>query len=260
MELIDTHAHLDEDAFAPDLDEVLSHAGQAGLTAIISIGTTAASSVRAIELAAASPLVWASVGIHPNYAAEAHPGDWEKIELLARQPKVVALGETGLDKYWDFAPLGVQRDYFERHLRLSRETGLPFIVHCRDAEDEVLEMLEAAAKEGPLNGVMHSFCGREETGRRCLEWGMYLSFSGMITYKKNGVLLAMAARFPDDRILVETDAPYLSPIPHRGKRNESAFVKHTAQHLADAKGMTLDELSRITTENARRLFRFAAGE
>ncbi|MDA0831816.1 MAG: TatD family hydrolase [Planctomycetota bacterium] len=254
MELIDTHAHLDEDAFAPDLDEVLLHAEQAGLTSIITIGTTAASSARSIELAASTPFVWASVGIHPNYASEAHHGDWEIIETLVRETKVVALGETGLDKYWDFAPLDVQRQYFSRHLALSRETGLPFIVHCRDAEDEVLEILEAAAKVGPLNGVMHSFCGSEETGRRCLDWGMYLSFSGMITYKKNKELLEMAARCPDDRILVETDAPYLAPTPHRGKRNESAFVKQTAQHLADAKGMPLDELSYLTTENARRLF------
>lgn len=258
MALIDTHAHLDEDAFGPDLDDVLQNASDAGLVSIVTIGTTAASSEKAIAIAAASPLVYASVGIHPNYAAEAHPGDWEKIESLVESPKVVALGETGLDKYWDFAPLEVQRDYFQRHLDLSRKTGLPFIVHCREAEDEILDMLAAEAENGPLNGVMHSFCGREETGRKCLEWGMHVSFSGMITYKKNGELLALAARIPDDRILVETDAPYLAPTPHRGKRNEPAFVKQTAKHLADAKGMTLDELSQLTTENARRFFRLPA--
>ncbi len=264
MELIDTHAHLDEDAFTPEIDVILARAAAAGLTSIVTIGTTAESSLKAIEMAAKSILVWASVGIHPNYAAQAHPGDWERIESLVKQPKVVALGETGLDKYWDFAPLDIQRDYFERHLALSRESGLPFIVHCRngeddrDAEDEVLETLTTASLQQPLNGVMHSFCGREETAKRCLEMGMYLSFSGMITFKKNGELLALAARVPDDRILVETDAPYLAPNPYRGKRNEPAYVKNTATCLAEARGITLDELAQLTSANARRLFRIPA--
>ena len=255
MELIDTHAHLDEDAFTLDLDEVVGRAAAAGVVAIVTIGTTAESSRRAVELAGRYERVYAAVGIQPNYVAEAKPGDWEKIEELARAPKVVAFGETGLDRYWDYAPIELQRDYFDRHLELARRLDLPFVVHCREAEDDVVAQLSAAAERGPLRGVMHSFAGSRGTAEACLELGLHVSFSGMLTYRKSDELRQTAAAIPLGRLLVETDSPYLAPIPLRGKRNEPANVKLTATTLAEALGISQEMVGEQTTRNARELFR-----
>lgn len=254
MELIDTHAHLDEEAFGADCGDVLANARLAGVSTLITIGTSAASSRRAVELAGQHSMVFASVGIHPNYASQAHAGDWDVIERLVDEPKVVAIGETGLDRHWDFSPFDLQIEYFRRHIDLSRRSGKPFVVHCRDAEDEAVGELQAAAGPGPLRGVMHSFCGAEEHVRACLDLGLYVSFAGMLTYKKNDALRSVAALVPLERVLVETDSPYLAPVPNRGKRNEPAFVAHTAACLADVYGISLEELAAATTQNARQLF------
>jgi TatD DNase family protein len=272
----DTHAHLDEDAFAGDLPEVVQRAADAGVSRIVTIGTTAESSRRAVEIAMQFPgTVFAAVGIQPNYASEAKPGDWEAIVALAADPRVVAIGETGMDRYWDFAPIDLQVDYFRRHLELSRTLGKPFVVHCRDAEADVVAELRAAAtrtlpasgsldacdpahpsRAGSLSGVMHSFSGHAQTAAACLELGLHVSFSGMLTYKKNDDLRRTAAEIPRDRLLVETDSPYLTPVPLRGKmkRNEPANVVHTAACLAELHGLSPDELAAITTANADRLF------
>jgi TatD DNase family protein len=199
--------------------------------------------------------VYAAVGIQPNYAAAAQAGDWEVIEQLAREPKVVAIGETGLDRYWDYAPLELQQDYFTRHVELARRLDLPFVVHCRDAEAEVVAQLRELAAAGPLRGVMHSFTGDLRTAQACLDLGLHISFAGMVTYKKNEPLRSVAAAVPLDRLLVETDAPYLAPAPHRGKRNEPGFVLHTARCLAEHRGIDPEELAARTTANARELFR-----
>jgi TatD DNase family protein len=254
MDLVDTHAHLDEDAFSFDRAQVVAQAVEAGVTRMITIGTTAASSRSAVAIAEQFPEVFAAVGIQPNYTAQAQPDDWSVIEELAGHPKVVAVGETGLDRYWDYAPIDVQQDYFDRHLELSRRLGKPFVVHCREAEADVVAQLRRAAQAGPLTGVMHSFSGDQATSDACLELGLYLSFSGMVTYKKNESLRAVAAKCPADHILVETDSPYLAPIPNRGKRNAPAWVRHTAQCLADVRGVPLAEFAAQTTANARRLF------
>lgn len=254
--LIDTHAHLDEEAFSKDLDEVLERAAEAGVERILTIGTTLGSSRAAVELAERYEILKAAVGIQPNYVAECEPGDWESIVELAAHPQVIAIGETGLDKYWDFAPLELQRDYFSRHLKLSRETGLPFIVHCREAEAEVIAMLEVASADAPLNGVMHSFCGDQSACDACLELGMMISFAGMVTFKRNDELRRVAAGVPADRLLVETDSPYLAPIPNRGKRNEPAYVAHTLQCLATVRGVELQLLAESTTRNAKRFLGF----
>ncbi len=254
MELFDTHAHLDEDAFAPDLETVVEAAAAGGVTRILAVGTTAASSRTGIELAARFPGVYAAVGIHPNYAAQAAAGDWEIIEEIASFRKVVAIGETGLDRHWDHTPFDVQRDHFSRHINLAKRLDLPFVVHCRDAEPDVLSMLRQAATGGPLKGIMHSFCGSSETAAECLALGLHVSFSGMITYKKNADLRALAATIPADRLLVETDCPYLAPAKRRGKRNEPGWVAETAECLAEVRGMTPDALAALTTANARRLF------
>jgi TatD DNase family protein len=252
--MIDTHAHLDEEAFDVDRNDVVARAQSAGVAAIITIGTTAATSRRAVEIAAQFPTVFAAVGIQPNYVSQALAEDWETIEQLARQPRVVAIGETGLDRYWDYAPFDVQVDYFQRHLGLARETGLPFVVHCREAETEVVEQLQLAADVAPLRGVMHSFSGSLETARACLELGMYISFAGMVTFKKSQALRDVVREIPRERILVETDSPYLAPQPMRGKRNEPAFVVETARVLAELAGLSEAEFARQTTDNALRLF------
>lgn len=254
MRLFDTHAHLDQDDFDADRDQLILRARQAGLEAIVTVGVSAGSSVAAIELAAANDLIYAAVGIQPNHTAEAEPGDWDQIVALVERPRVVAVGETGLDRYWDRAPFDVQQDYFDRHLRLSQARGLPFIVHTRQSDADVLEMLREARRRGELSGVMHSFTGTAETAAECVALGLYISFAGMVTFKKSDDLRAVAATIPADRILVETDSPYLSPEPRRGKRNEPANVAHTAACLAEVRGVTAEEFAEQTTENARKLF------
>lgn len=255
MQLIDTHAHLDELAFAHDLEETLDRARQRGVVAVLTIGITAETSRRAVHIAEQYPDVYAVVGIQPNYVSQMHPGDWDVIENLAGHPRVVGIGETGLDRYWDYAPLELQQEWFDRHLELARRIDKPFVVHCREAEQEVVAQLRRAAAGGPLRGVMHSFTGTQETARACLELGLSLSFAGMLTYKRNEALRAVAAAAPPDRILLETDAPYLAPIPERGKRNEPAHVVLTAARLAEVRGCSLEEIAAQTTRNARELFR-----
>ncbi|MBI1345014.1 YchF/TatD family DNA exonuclease [bacterium] len=257
---IDTHCHLNEEAFSPDLNEVVERAVAAGVRPMLVVGCTLASSRRAVELASQFPSLYAAVGIQPNYVAEAQPGDFVEIEELSRQPKVVAIGETGLDRYWDFAPIDLQREYFVRHIELSRARSLPFIVHCREAEADTVAVLREQAQQGPLQGVMHSFSGDLETARACWELGLYVSFAGMVTFKRNDSLRQVAKVVPADRILVETDSPYLLPSPVKNdkgpKRNEPAHVRYTANHLAEVRGVSQEEFAAQTTANARRLFPF----
>lgn len=252
--MIDTHCHLDQAEFDADRDDVVRRAEAAGVEAMVAVAVTADSSDVILEFAAARPKVFVAVGIHPNYTQLAQPGDWDRIVALVDRPKVVGLGETGLDKHWDYAPFPLQQDYFDRHIRLSQRTGLPFIVHARDCEADVVAMLEEAHTRGPLRGVMHSFAGEATTAVRCLEFGMYVSFAGMVTFKKSDTLRAVAATIPDDRLLIETDSPYLAPMPLRGKRNEPANVAHTLKLLAEVRGTSIAELDRLTTANARQLF------
>jgi len=252
--LFDTHAHFDQDDFDEDRDEVIARARAAGIETIVAVGTTAASSTVCVELAARHEGVHAAVGIQPNYCAEASPGDWERIVELADRPKVVAIGETGLDRHWDYTPFDVQQDYFDRHLRLAAERGLPFIVHTRESDADVLSMLREASARGPLRGVMHSFTGTAETAAECVELGLYISFAGMVTFKKSEDLRQVAATVPADRLLIETDSPYLAPHPKRGRRNEPALLVHTADCLAAVRGEPLERFAAETTANARRLF------
>jgi TatD DNase family protein len=255
LKLFDTHAHLDQEEFDADRPDVFTRARQAGVATIIAVGATAGSSEACVALAASEEGVYAAVGIQPNYCAQAAAGDWQRVLDLVGAPRVVALGETGLDRYWDYTPFDVQQDYFDRHLRLSQQTGLPFIVHTRESDADVLAMLREARARGPLAGVMHSFTGTRETAAECLELGLYISFAGMVTFKKSEALREVAKTIPADRILIETDSPYLSPHPLRGKRNEPAHLVHTAECLARERGQTLEEFADQTTANARRLFR-----
>lgn len=256
MQLVDTHAHLDQQEFDADRSDVIARATSAGVAAIIAIGTTAESSTATVRLAAEYDHVFAAVGIQPNYCAEAGQGDWERIVALASSPGVVAIGETGLDRYWDHTPFDLQQEYFDRHIDLAARLGLPFVVHMRDCGDDILAALRTAHdRHGRLSGVMHSFTGDAALATACVELGLYISFAGMVTFKKSAELRAVAATVPADRILVETDSPYLSPEPFRGKRNEPARVVHTAACLAAACGKSAEDFAAQTTANARRLFR-----
>jgi TatD DNase family protein len=254
MALIDTHAHLDQEEFDSDRSDVIARAAAAGIERIIAIGMTADSSAAVVRLATDNLALYAAVGIQPNYCAQIKPGDWERVVELAASPKVMAIGETGLDRHWDYTPFDVQQDYFDRHLRLAQERGLPFVVHTRDSDADVLAMLQNASGRGPLRGVMHSFTGSAATASECVELGLYISFAGMVTFKKSSDLRAVSATVPPDRILVETDSPYLSPHPLRGKRNEPANLVHTARCLAEIRGISFEEFSEQTSKNARELF------
>jgi TatD DNase family protein len=252
--MIDTHCHLDAEAFQQEIDAVLQRAVDAGVECILTVGTTLESSQAAIVLANRYKIVRAIVGIHPNYVQAAKPGDWEQIEALATHPAVVAVGETGLDKYWDHTPLDQQKDCFVRHIELSKRINKPFVVHCREADAEVLEVLKTESQRGPFIGVMHAFSGDAQMATECLQLGMYLSFAGMVTFRKNDSMRAVASTVPLDRLLVETDAPYLAPHPNRGKRNEPAWVRLTCDCLATAHGLTPEAMDKQTTLNARKLF------
>ena len=253
--LFDTHAHLDQPEFDEDRRNVVTRANDAGVAEMITIGTTADASERCVAIAAEFDSVYAAVGIQPNYVAEASASDWDRVLKLIDAPGVVALGETGLDRHWDFAPFDLQQDYFDRHLRLSQETGLPFVVHMRDCDDDILDMLRQARARGPLKGVMHSFTGSSAMAVECVDMGLHISFAGMVTFKKSTDLRHIAATIPNDRLLVETDSPYLSPHPVRNqRRNEPAKLVQTATCLADVRGQSVEQFAEQTTANARRLF------
>jgi len=255
MELFDTHAHLADPALLVQLPEVLERAQSAGVRQMLCVGTTAESSRRSVELAHRYANVFASVGIHPNYAHQATEQDWETILKLVEDERVVALGETGLDRYWDDCPWEIQQVNFQRHWKLSQEIRKPVVIHSRNCDAEMIEALRLASQFGPLLGVLRSFAGSWETASIGLDLGLYISFAGMVTYKKSEALREIAARIPDDRLLVETDAPYLSPEPKRSVRpNEPALVLHTAACVAKCRGIGLSELGELTSRNARRLF------
>lgn len=253
MQLFDTHCHLNGVSFSDDLDATIQRARDAAVHEMMTIGISLETSQRCQQIAANFEGVYAAVGIQPNCAHEAGPGDWDAIVALLDQPGVIALGETGLDKHWDDCPFDIQQDYFDRHLRLSQSKGIPFVVHMRECGLEVLQMLTEARQRGPLHGVMHSFTGDAELMHACVELGMYVSFAGMVTFKKSTALREVARQVPDERLLIETDAPYLSPEPMRKqRRNEPGLVLHTAECLAQVRGVTLETLASRTTRNAHK--------
>ena len=238
LQLFDTHAHLNSDAFADHVDDVVHRAREAGLVGINVIGIDVSTSRRAVDLAAEYPgYLFAVVGIQPNSAAEAKSDDFSVIEELASMPGVRAIGETGLDCYWDDTPLPLQHEYFDRHMQLCRDTSLPMVIHMRDSTTLIVDQLRRQTAVPP--GVMHSYTGDLDTAKQCLDLGLYISFAGMVTFKKSEDLQAVAKEIPEDRLLVETDSPYLSPEPLRGKRpNEPARVEHTLRFLAKVRGVT----------------------
>jgi len=252
--LIDTHAHLDHAQFAADRHSVIERAAASGVSHILSVGCDLESSATNVSLAEAYPNLYAAVGIHPHDAVQADEAGIAQLRrLLDQSDKIVAVGEIGLDFYRDRAPRDVQRLAFRRQIALAREVRKPIIVHDRDAHDEVMRILgeERAAEVG---GVLHCFSGDTEMARACLDLGFYLSFPGTITYPKNEAAREVVRAIPIDHLLVETDCPYLAPQPFRGKRNEPAYVRHTAEMIAEIKGLTCEDVARITTRNAYTLF------
>ncbi len=256
MPLFDTHAHLHFPEFAQDLDAVLERARAAGVARIVTIGTDRETNTAAVALAERSPEIYATVGIHPHDAAAATEADFEAMESLARSSaKVVALGEMGLDFFRNLSPREVQESVFRRQLGLARRLGRPVVVHCRDAHGETLAILsEEKAEE--MGGIMHCFSADVEVAKRCLDLGLLISIAGPVTYK-NARWLPDVARFvPEDRLVVETDCPFLPPHPYRGTRNEPAYVALTAARVAELRGMDVDSLAAAMTRNAARLFKF----
>lgn len=254
LSLFDTHAHLNSKDFTDNVGEVVQRAQDAGVVGIGVIGVDLETSQRACDLAAEYPgYLHAVVGIQPNSVKEADPSDWEQVAELAGSPGVRAIGETGLDCYWDDTPIDMQHDYFDRHLELCRQTGLPMVIHMRESAELILDQLRRQSSVPA--GIMHSFTGTPELARQYLDLDLYISFAGMVTFKKSTELRETAKMVPDDRLLIETDSPYLSPEPLRGKRpNEPARVEHTLRCIADVRGVSPESLAEITTANAKRLF------
>ncbi len=255
----DTHAHLDSDEFHTDLADVLDVAQRAGVDVIICPGITVGSSRRVIQLAEEYPRIMASVGIHPNYAGQAQPADWSIIESLAAHNRVVAIGETGLDRYWNFTSWSVQEEYFDRHLWLAAKMDLPVIVHCRDAEADVYRHLKEATSHSPISGVIHAFGSSPEWAREFLDLGFNISFAGSVTYRnrKFDALRQAVNMVPLDKLLVETDSPYLVPESHRGKlkRNHPGLVTEIVRSISRLRRIEFDILCEILSRNARTLFR-----
>jgi TatD DNase family protein len=218
------------------------------------IGTRAADSEAAADLAAREPGVVAAAGVHPNDVAEAEPGEWERIVRLVESGRVAAVGETGLDWYRMTAPHDLQREWFARHLELARRSSLPVVIHTRESIRDTLDMLRDAVARGPLRPILHSFTGSAAEAAEAIDLGCHLGFAGMVTFRSSTALREVAAAIPLDRLLVETDSPFLAPEPLRGRRNEPANVVHTARCLALARGEPLEALAAATTANARRVF------
>jgi len=251
-DLFDTHAHLHFPEFADDLDAVLARARAAGVRRMLTIGTDVETSRAAVALAAREADVWAAVGIHPHDASRADDAALGEIERLAAAPRVVAIGECGLDFFRNLSPRDAQERCFRAQLALARRAGKPVLVHCRDAHAETLAIL-AEAPAGETGGIMHCFSGDVEIARRCLDLGLLISLAGPVTYPKARALPDVARFVPADRLVVETDCPFLPPQPHRGKRNEPAYLAITAARVAELRAEPLEVVAARTAENARTL-------
>jgi TatD DNase family protein len=251
--LIDSHAHLDMRDFRGDLEEVLQRALNGGVTQIITVGIDTSSSVRALELANRYDFIFSSIGYHPHNALDADPGRLKELGRLAREEKVVAWGEIGLDFFRLLSPREKQIEVFERQVEMSAEFGLPIIVHDRDAHPEVLDILRKRSDKNN-KGVIHCFSGDYELAMAFIDIGYYISIPGTVTYNNSIKVQDVACRVPIERLLIETDSPFLAPVPKRGKRNEPLFVNHTAASIAQLRGMDFEDLAFKTSENAKRLF------
>jgi TatD DNase family protein len=252
--LVDSHCHLDFPDFANDLDALVGRARTAGIGRMVTISTRVAKLDGLLAIAERYPDVFCSVGTHPHHAAEEPDITTADLVAHARHPKIVALGEAGLDYHYDYSPREAQETGFRRHIAAARETGLPLVIHTREADEDTTRILEEEMGKGAFPAVLHCYTGGRALAMRAVELGLYVGFTGIVTFKKSDDLRAIAAALPADRILVETDAPYLAPGKFRGKRNEPAYVVEVAKSLAETRGVSFEEFSRQTTENFHRLF------
>ena len=252
--LVDSHCHLNYKGLVEEQGAVLERARQSGVTAMLNISTRESEWRDIVATADREKDIWASIGIHPH-EADAHPYvDLEKLVKEATHPRVVAIGETGLDYYYDHSDRERQRQSFRTHINAARETGLPIIVHTRDAEADTAEIMAEEMERGAYAGVIHCFTASEDFAQKALALGLYISISGIVTFKNAKDLKETAAKLPSDRLLVETDAPFLAPVPHRGKTGEPAFVADTARYLAELRGEDYDQLCETTSRNFYQLF------
>lgn len=250
--LVDSHAHLDSDDYDADIGAIVERAQQFGLKAIVTIGIEPADWPNTLALAARYPEVYPALGIHPNSADQANDDTFQQLAALCKAHNVVGLGETGLDYYREYVPHEQQKDSLRKHLALSRELHLPVIIHTRDAYDDVLEILQ---RDGDgTRGVMHSFSGDTAGALKCIEMGYMISIAGPVTFRKATDKHSLAREVPLDWLMVETDCPYLTPEPYRGRRNEPAYVAYTAKAIAELRGISLEEVAQATTRNTARLF------
>jgi TatD DNase family protein len=252
--LIDSHCHLDFDALAGDIDGVLTRARAAGVIGMVTISTRVREFDEIRAIAEAHDNVWCSVGTHPHHAHEELDISTEDLIRLSAHPKCVAIGEAGLDYHYDTSPREAQAEGFRRHIAAARATGLPLVIHSRAADDDMGDMLEAESGKGAFPFILHCFSSGANLARRGLALGGYLSFSGILTFKNAEEIREVAAFAPADRILVETDAPYLAPVPHRGQSNEPSFVRFTAEKLAEVRGIGFEQLAAETSMNFANLF------
>jgi TatD DNase family protein len=254
--LIDSHAHIQGKEYSGETEAVIKRAGEAGVDKIIVVGGAGdmASNTAAVALADSWANLYATVGMHPHDAKHVGEEELRQLKELAAHPKVIAVGETGLDYYYNHSPREIQRQVFAQFVRLAEEIELPLVVHERDAAQEAAELLLREGK-GKVQGVIHCFTGDYDAARTYLDLGFYLSFTGIITFKNAEPLRDVVRRVPLDTIFVETDSPYLTPVPHRGKRNEPAYVRFVAATVASVKGLNIEEVARVTTNNVRALFR-----
>jgi TatD DNase family protein len=251
--LVDSHCHLDYEPMSADVAGTIARARNAGVGTLLTIGTKLREFDRVRAIAEEHENVFCSVGIHPHEAAE-EPADAKRLVELSRHPKVVGIGECGLDYYYDHSPRDRQAENFRAHIRAASDTGLPLIVHTRDADGDMARILSEAKAEGPLKGVLHCFSSSQELATSALALGFYISISGIVTFKNADALRDVVRTVPLDRLLVETDSPFLAPVPMRGKPCEPAYVAHTAARVAELKGVAIDELARVTTANFFTLF------
>ncbi len=252
--LVDSHCHLDFEDFGDEVDDVVARARDAGVGTMVSISTHLSKFDGVKAVAERFDDVWCSVGVHPHHAGEEGQDTPDRLIELAAHPRVVGIGESGLDYYYDRSPRDRQQISFRAHIAAARETGLPLIVHARDADEDTADILRDEMEKGAFTGVMHCFSSGRGLAEAALELGMYVSFSGIVTFKNAQELRDIARDVPEDRLLVETDAPFLAPVPNRGQRNEPAFVVHTAEALAEVKGMDIAALQDKASENFFRLF------
>lgn len=252
--LIDSHAHLDDRRFDRDRKDIINSFEENDISLVINPGADLSSSIKAVNLAEEYENIYAAVGVHPHSAKEVDESTIEILKSFTNREKVVAVGEIGLDYHYDNSPRDIQRKWFIEQMKLAKEVDLPIIIHSRDAQQDTFDLLKAE-QDGNLEGVLHCYSGSVEMAREYIKLGFYISIAGPVTFKNARVLKEVAREIPLDKMLIETDAPYLTPEPHRGKRNEPVYVRFVAATIAEAKGVSFEEVARRTAENTKKLFR-----